>query len=98
MKVTLTRRPGRPGRPLEPRSARSAKRWSAWARLSSGSLCRAGVEGDVPKTNKARVKTPDVEAPMFARIAEDVGRLIGTTERRASEWLAQRQTLVDRLT
>jgi len=35
---------------------------------------------------------------MFARIAEDVGRLIGTTERRASEWLAQRETLVDRLT
>jgi hypothetical protein len=35
---------------------------------------------------------------MLVKIAQDVGRLVGTTERKAGEWVRERQELVDRLT
>jgi hypothetical protein len=56
------------------------------------------VEDNVARTNPARPKTTDEEGAALAKIAEDVGRLIGTTERRAGEWLGRRQNLVERLT
>lgn len=41
---------------------------------------------------------PQRPAGRLEGFAEDLGRLLGTTERKAAEWLNQRQTVVQQLT
>ncbi len=50
------------------------------------------------KADRAGAGTKDAEGEVLAKIAEDVGRLVGTTERKASEWMRERKNLVNRLT
>lgn len=47
---------------------------------------------------QATVATDAVTAQHLADFAEDLGRLLGTAERKATEWLGQRQTIAERLT
>lgn len=68
------------------------------AKRGTRNIRRAGAGTDAGATGEGRTTQTDRQSQALVDFAEDLGRLLGTAQAKASNWLNQRKNVIDELT